>query len=106
MPCPLRKKGKTKDEAHALLIEDLKPVEKAIEDLVIVRLNQNQYDALASFMFNVGIGAFRRSTMRKLLNKKDYRGAAGEFNKWIYGGGERLTGLVKRRLAEQQLFLT
>lgn len=69
-------------------------------------LNQNQFDALVSFIYNLGFGNFERSTLYKKLCQRvpDYRGAAEEFGKWVKAGGKTLEGLVKRRAAERALF--
>lgn len=67
-------------------------------------LNQNQYDALVSFIFNVGTGAFRYSTMRRLLQAGDHAEAAKEFLRWTHAGGKENKGLLARRKAEQALF--
>lgn len=72
---------------------------------VKVKLTQNQFDALVSFVYNVGVGAFRTSTLLRKLNNGDYVGAAAEFKRWKFGGGKELPGLVRRRKAEEQLFL-
>ncbi len=69
-----------------------------------VPLSQNQFDALVSFVYNVGNRNFRRSTLRKKLNRGDYEGASREFNKWIYSGGKVLKGLKERRKLEAELF--
>jgi lysozyme len=69
-------------------------------------LNQNQWDALVSFVYNVGAGNFISSTMLKLLNQGDYKGAAGEFPKWVHTNGQINPGLVRRRAAERALFET
>ena len=91
-------------EAERLLKEDLKVYEKAVRDYVSVPLNQNQFDALVSFCFNVGVGAFQNSTLRKLLNQRKYKGAARQLHRWVHGGGRKLPGLVKRRNDEYELF--
>ena len=90
--------------AEALLLKDLEWVETAIDTYVQVPLNQNQYDALASFIYNVGATAFRKSTMLRLLNASDYEGAAGQFPRWNKQKGKVLNGLTKRRQKEQTLF--
>lgn len=95
----------TKTEAERLLKEDLARFERVINDVIKVRINQNQFDALVSFSYNVGTGALKKSTLLKLINKEDYNRAAEQFNKWIYAGGKKLAGLVKRRTAEKELFL-
>jgi len=96
----------TRAEAERLLRQDLVRFEKAVRDSVRVPLTQNQFDALVSFSFNVGVGAFRKSTLLKRLNKKDYAGAKQEFRRWVYAGGRRLQGLVNRRNQEAHLFLS
>lgn len=96
--------------ATALLREDVKVAEDAIKRHVKVALNQNQYDALVSFIFNIGVGAFAKSTLLKRLNNGDYAGAASEFMRWVWGSAKgvkvRLPGLEKRREKERKLFLT
>ena len=94
----------TESKAEKLLREDLKWVEEAINSKVVVNLTQNQYDALASFIYNVGAGAFAKSTLLRKLNAEDYGGASAEFKRWNKGGGKVLKGLVRRRKAEQELF--
>jgi lysozyme len=69
-----------------------------------VPLRQNQFDALVSFSYNVGLPAFRSSTLLKKLNRDDYDGAAIEFHKWVKSGGKVLKGLVRRRASEALLF--
>lgn len=94
----------TTDEADQFLEEDLKIFEDAVNNLVRVNLNQNQFDALVSFVYNVGVGNFKKSTLLKKLNAGDYLNASSEFLKWNRGGGKVLKGLSNRRKAEQQLF--
>lgn len=87
------------------LKEDLKIAEKAINDQHL-NINQNQFDALASFTFNVGVGAFEKSTLLKRikLNPYDKIGITIEFGRWVHGGGKILPGLVKRRKHETALY--
>ena len=92
--------------AEALLLHDLQWVETAIDMYVQVPLNQNQYDALTSFIYNIGGTAFRKSTLLKKLNKKDYNGAANELLRWDKQKGKVLRGLTKRRQLEKDLFLS
>lgn len=80
-----------------LLEDDLSSFEQAVNDLVKVPLTQNQFDALVSFTYNVGVTAFGKSTLLRYLNQKMYELAANEFRRWIHGGGRRLERLVKRR---------
>ncbi|MGF6476608.1 lysozyme [Pantoea dispersa] len=93
-------------QADAFLREDLQVAELTINTNVKVKLTQGQFDALASFVFNLGSGNFVKSTLLKKLNTGDYAGAADEFGKWVNAGGKKLPGLVKRRAAEREVFLT
>jgi lysozyme len=94
----------TKTQATSFLRTDLKTAENAVNNAVKVGLNQNQFDALVSFVFNVGVGAFKRSTLLKRLNAKNYTGAAEQFARWNKNDGRVMKGLVKRRKAEAALF--
>ncbi|HJC23183.1 MAG TPA: glycoside hydrolase family protein [Candidatus Eisenbergiella merdavium] len=96
----------TEEEAIAFLRQDLKTAENAVNSYVTYAINQSQFDALVSFTFNVGTGNLSSSTLLKKLNAGDINGAANEFDKWIYAGGEVLEGLVRRRAAEKQMFLS
>lgn len=93
-------------EAEELLKEDLGAAEEAVIRFVDVPLTPNQFDALVSFVFNVGAGRFERSMLLRRLNAGDYAGAAKEFLQWVYADGQRLEGLVRRRHAEKALFET
>lgn len=101
------KKGDTCTDAQAesYLKNDLVKFESAINRLVKVPLNQNQFDALASFTYNLGETNLSKSTLLKKLNAKDYLGAADQFLVWNRAGGKVLNGLVRRREAERNLFL-
>lgn len=99
-------KGISDEEAEDLLKRDLQKTERAITRLVKVPLTQNQFDALCSFTFNVGSGALQRSTLRMKINREEFEEAADEFLKWIWAGGKKLRGLIRRRQAERQVFLT
>ncbi len=95
-------------DATLLLQKEVDKVQKVINDSVTVELNQNQNDALASFIYNIGEGAFRSSTLLKVLNQGKYDAVPAELKKWVKGrqNGElvSLPGLVKRRDAEAVLF--
>ncbi len=97
-------------EAEALLRHDLVSREKSVSRLTRVGINQNEFDALVSFVYNVGIGAYERSTARRRLNRGDRMGAADAltwFNKATVNGVLReVLGLSRRRSAEKALFLT
>lgn len=87
------------------LAEDLYEAEKAVQRHVRVPLTQGQYDALVSFVFNVGEGQFRTSTLLRKLNQGDYKGACDQFPLWVYANKRVLNGLVKRRTEEQAMCL-
>jgi len=95
-------------DAENLLRADLKGAEDAVSDLITVSLNDNEFSALVSFTFNLGAGALQDSTLRRRLNGGDDRVsiANGEFRKWVLAGGNALPGLVRRRQAERDLFLS
>lgn len=96
----------TESQAETLLKKDLSRFEKGVDDLVTVPLNQNQFDALVSFSFNLGLGNLKSSTLLRKLNSLDYIGAANEIPRWDKAGGKVLKGLTRRRLAEKELFLS
>lgn len=93
-------------EAEAILKRDLGLFEKGVRDLVSVPVNRDQYSALVSFSFNLGLGALAESTLLRKLNSGDIQGAANEFPRWVKAGGRTLPGLVRRRNAERALFLS
>ena len=95
----------TKEQAEEFLRADLEDAEYAVNKYVLMPLNQNQFDALVSFVFNLGAGAFKGSTLLKRLNAGLYKEAADEFLKWNKAGGKVLQGLVNRRVAERAMFL-
>jgi lysozyme len=95
----------TDSQAETYLKNDLVKFENAINKLIKVKLNQNQFDALASFTYNLGETNLANSTLLKKINAKDFKGAADEFLKWVNAGGKRLQGLINRRNAERSLFL-
>lgn len=95
----------TEDEGRAMFRKEIAKHEAAVRRLVTVDLNQNQFDALVSFSYNVGSGALSRSTLLKHLNAGDYARAASHFHDWKKAGGRVLNGLVRRRAAEADLFL-
>jgi len=100
----LKDKGLSKEEAIKLLIVVIDR-EFDINPLIKVNITQNQFDALTSFAYNVGIGNFINSTLLKKVNEKDFKGASAEFPKWIRANGKVLKGLVNRRAKERELFL-
>lgn len=105
---PVKKEDKPIDKERGRILVKAhfaREVEPALDSLVKVPLTQNQYDALADFIYNVGATNFAKSTLLRKLNAKDYAGAAAEFPKWNKGGGKVLPGLERRRKKEQDLFL-
>lgn len=96
----------TEAEAEQFLIEDLKTSEKEI-DSHNLRLNQNQFDALVSFVFNVGAGNFRSSTLLKRVRlNPNHPDIENQFKRWVYAKGRVLPGLVKRRNDEAKLYFS
>ncbi|MDR7933855.1 lysozyme [Salmonella enterica subsp. enterica serovar Gatineau] len=93
------------EQADEFLNNDLRQVESCISERVTVALNQNQFDALVSFVFNVGRQAFSDSTLLKKLNEDNYRAAADQFTRWVYDNDKFVQGLYNRRVAERDLFL-
>ena len=94
----------SQDQANCFLMQDLYEVEKTINRLVKVKINQNQFDALCSLIFNIGISAFNKSTLLAKLNTGDYVGAAEQFRRWNKVNNVVMAGLVRRRQAEEDLF--
>lgn len=94
----------TEAGADAILRQDLAKFEGYVTDAVKVPLNQNEFDALVSWTFNLGPSNLRSSTLLRKLNAGDRAGAADEFLKWDKAGGKKLAGLTKRREAERALF--
>lgn len=94
----------TEAEAEAILRRDLGSIERDVEKAVTVHVNQRQFDTLVSFVFNVGIGAFRKSTLLKKLNASRYDEVPSELMKWTRAGGRVVQGLVNRRKAEADLW--
>lgn len=99
--------GITERQAEDLLDQDLDKVEDMLTDLdesYNLNLSTNEFDALASFAFNLGTNALKNSTLLKLLIKGDRDGAAAQFRRWNRFQGNILPGLTRRRLKEEKLF--
>lgn len=94
----------TPEQAEAMLVDDLDEAADAVRKLVTVPLTQGQFDALCSFVFNLGAGRLRDSTLLRLLNQGKYGEAAAQFRFWVMAGGQSLPGLIKRRAAERAMF--
>ena len=95
----------TDDQAKQFLQWEVDQKTASVNKLVVVPINQNQFDALVCFSYNVGVGALGKSTLLKLLNAGNTSGAAEEFLKWDKAGGQVIAGLTRRRQAERSLFL-
>lgn len=95
----------SQDQCERWLAEDLYVAERVVQKHVRVPLNQGQYDALVSFVFNVGEGNFRSSTLLRLLNQKKYVEACSQFSRWVYANKRVMNGLKKRRYEEQAMCL-
>lgn len=96
----------TLDQAEVWLDEDNDDAEETVYRFTVAALNQNQFDALVSFVFNLGATAYRNSTLLKFLNAGDYAGASRQFPRWNRVKGVIARGLVRRRRDEQELFDT
>lgn len=94
----------TQDQANAWLMADLTEAENSINGKVTTPLAQNQFDALASLVYNIGVEDFITSTLLKYLNQNKMQMAASEFLRWNKARGVVLMGLVRRRKAERDLF--
>ena len=94
----------TQEQALDYLKQDVKKFATSVTQVVTVPLNQNRFDALVSFTYNLGAGALARSSLLRKLNAREYKAAAAEFDKWVYAAGRILPGLVNRRKAERELF--
>ena len=96
--------GITKERAMEILRSDVITAENTVNKLVKVPLNQNQFDALVSFVFNIGETQFASSTLLTKLNNQNYQAVPNELNRWVHGGGKKLPGLINRRRDEGNLF--
>jgi lysozyme len=96
--------GLTEQQVTDLLAQDVQPAAAAVNNNVKVPLDQNQFDALVSFTFNVGVGAFTGSTLLKLLNQGQYDQVPDQLLRWTRAGGQVVQGLVNRRNNEIKLW--
>lgn len=101
------KKGDTctQGQAELWLQNDCEWVDQCLDKYIKVNVTQNQFDALASFVYNVGETAFVKSTLLTLLNQSNFTAVANQFDRWVFDNGKRVQGLVNRRVAEKVLFL-
>ncbi len=96
--------GISEAAGEALLIKDVQTAERAVLRLIDVPLTDGQFDALVSFTFNLGGGALQRSTLRRKVNREEHADVPREFLRWVWAGGRKLRGLVRRREAEAALY--
>ena len=96
--------GITEEQADELLRIDVVAAQRAVLRLINVRLSDGQFDALVSFTFNLGAGALQRSTLRRKINYGEEDCVPTEFLKWVWAGGRKLKGRIRRRLAEIDLY--
>ena len=94
----------TQDQAIDLLASDVAASAAYVNAAVTVELQQNEFDALVDFVFNLGRGAFAGSTLLKNLNAGQFDAAATQFDLWDHAGGQVVAGLLRRRQAEQAMF--
>lgn len=97
-------KGITDAQAEKLFVDDVNKYSEPIYKYVKVDLSQNQFDALVSFVFNIGETNFRKSTLLKKLNAGDYDEAANQFMRWAFQDGKPIAGLYNRRYSEVRIF--
>jgi lysozyme len=92
-------------EAEELLRKDVESAERAVLRLVNVPLTDGQFDALVSFTFNLGSGAFQRSTLRRKVNRQAHVEVPAQLMRWVWAGGRKLNGLVRRRNTESMRYV-
>jgi lysozyme len=98
------KKGITRQRALAILQGDAEHAARAVRQAIAQPLKQTEFDALVSFTFNCGEGSLRSSTLRRKLNAGNRGAVRTELMKWVFSGGKKLPGLIRRRQAEGALF--
>lgn len=94
----------TKEQAEEMLVDELHEYESYVNEYVTVELEQNQFDALVSWVYNLGPNNLKASTMLKVLNSGDFSGVPAQIKRWNKAGGKVLEGLIRRREAEALLF--
>ncbi len=97
-------KNITIEKANQILQKDLLRIERSVIKYIDVEINDDQFAALVSFTFNLGPAALQRSTLRQKINYGYFNEASKEFLKWVYAGGKKINGLVRRRKIERNLF--
>ena len=94
----------TQEEADQLLLHEMAEYEGYVNDMVKVDLNQNQFDSLVSWVFNLGPSNLSSSTLLTRINNKDWKDVPNQIKRWNKAGGKTLQGLIRRRDAEALLF--
>ena len=102
---PKYRAGITREQGEALLRMDVRIAERAVMRLITSPLNQSQFEALVSFTFNLGAHRLQTSTLRQVINRGEYERAPAQFKRWVWGGGRKLQGLIRRRADEAELFM-
>jgi len=94
----------SQEEAEQMLVDELHEYESYINEYVTVALSQNQFDALVSWVYNLGPANLKASTMLKVLNSGEYEDVPAQMKRWNKAGGKILEGLIRRREAEACLY--
>ena len=97
--------GIDESQAEELLRQDVQIAERAVLRLINVPLTDGQFDALVSFTYNLGGGALQRSTLRRKINREEHAEVPEQFMRWVWAGGRKLRGLVRRREAEIAIYI-
>ena len=93
-------------DAHEILARDVETFARGVLDAVTVELSEQQFSALVSFAYNVGLGGFKRSSVLTAVNARDFEAVPRRLNLWTKAGDRVLPGLVRRRAAEGALFMS
>ena len=96
--------GIDQEQGEELLRRDAQVAERAVLRLITVPLTDGQFNALVSFTFNLGSGALQRSTLRRKVNRAEHDEVPDQLIRWVWAGGKKLKGLVKRRKQEARLY--
>lgn len=96
--------GIDQKEGEELLRQDVRWAERGVLRLIDVPLTDGQFDALVSFTFNLGSGALQRSTLRRKVNRCEHDEVPAQLMRWVWAGGRKLKGIVRRRRAEALLY--
>ena len=96
--------GISREEARVLLQQDVRQAEAAVARLVPLPLQRGQFDALVSFTFNLGAGQLQMSTLRRVVLRGEHARVPQQLMRWVYAGGRKMPGLVRRRAAEAELY--